>query len=209
MSNDITITDPRPTLDRALTTALSVVDRVTPDQLHLPTPCDGFDVDQLIGHLAFALVRVAACGRGEALGAADEVFTSTDWSRALRVAATEAIEAWADDARLTAPIELPWRTMTGAEAVGVYANEVTVHTWDLATATGQTVEWDEDVVAACRRSIEAELPMADRDPMWAAFVEGMPAGTDFAPPFANAQPVADDAAPIAHLVAWNGRRPAA
>lgn len=205
MSNHNTITDPRPTLDRALATALQVVDGITPDQLHLPTPCDDFDVDQLLGHLAFALGRVAACGRGDTLGMQDEVITSTDWPHDMRRYAAEVTDAWADAGRLSAAIELPWASMTGAEAVAIYTNEVTVHTWDLAVATGQTIVWDDEVVATCQAAIDTQLPMADRDAMWAAFRDGMPADMDFSAPFANAQPVADDATPIERLVAWNGR----
>lgn len=204
-----TLNDPRNILDRAVATALAVVDGVSPEQLHLPTPCDAFDVDQLLGHLAFALDRVAVCGRGEALGPEDEPVTSDDWSATIRDHAAAVTDAWADDARLDAEIELPWATMTGAQALGVYTNEVTVHTWDLAVATGQAVAWDDEVVAASRAAIERELPMADRDPMWQAFLEGMPAGMDFSPPFANAQPVDDAATAIERLAAWNGRRPSA
>lgn len=202
-----TLTDPRRVLDRALATALTVVDGVTPEQLHLPTPCDAFDVDQLLGHLAFALDRVAGCGRGDALGQEGELVASDDWSATIRAQVAAVADAWADDARLDAEVVLPWATMTGAQALGVYTNEVTVHTWDLAVATGQSVAWDDEVVAACRAAIERELPMADRDPMWQAFLEGMPAGIDFSAPFANAQPVDDTATAIERLVAWNGRRP--
>lgn len=207
-TNTSTSADPRPLLDRAITTALTVVDGITPDQLHLPTPCDDFDVEQLLGHIAVALGRVAACGRGDVLGMQDELVTSDDWQRDLRRYGAEATDAWADAERLAATVELPWAAMTGAEAVAIYTNEVTVHTWDVAVATGQTVAWDDEVVATCQAAIHSQLPLADRDAMWAAFLEGMPAGMDFSAPFANAQPVADGATPIERLVAWNGRRPA-
>lgn len=208
-STDITSTgitsDPRPHLSRAVTTALGVVDGVAADQLHLPTPCRGFDVEQLLGHLAFALGRVAAAGRGEEISPDDAVPRSNDWGADLRRIAADAIAAWADDARLDSTVTLPWAVRSGAETVGIYVNEVTVHTWDLATATGQLVEWDDDVVALAFDAMQRELPMPDRDAMWAAFTDGLPEGVDFAPPFANARPVAPGASPIDRLLAWNGR----
>lgn len=199
--------DPREVVARALATSITVVDGVRPDQYHLPTPCDAFDVEQLLGHLLFALDRVATVGRGDELGLADEVVTSDDWSTDVRACAVAVDEAWRDDARLTATVELPWATMTGSEALEVYANEIIVHTWDLARATGQHASWDHDLIAAAARAIERELPMADRDPIWQAFLADAPAGTEFAAPFANAVDVAEGVAPIDRLVAWNGRQP--
>lgn len=215
MQNSTTITpstttsttgsDPRPHLRSASETALRVVEGVTADQLRLPTPCSEFDVEQLLAHLAFAVARVAEAGRGDEIAEPAEPMHSTDWHRDLRTLVAEADAAWNDDARLDASIELPWATLTGAETVAVYVNEITVHTWDLATATGQEVEWDDDVVALAHTSMLQQLPVADRDPMWAEFLAGAPEGFAFAPPFANAQPTAEDASPIERLLAWNGR----
>lgn len=203
----VTVDDPRLILARAIGTAAPLVAGIRPDQFHLPTPCDEFDVEQLLGHLLFALDRVVSVGRDEPLGLQDEVVTSTDWPAdlAARTAAVEA--AWADDARLAADVELPWATMTGAQAIGVYVNEVTVHTWDLARALGQDVEFDAAVVATAMEAMERELPMADRTPIWESFLAGAPADMEFAPPFANALALPADASPIDRLVAWNGRRP--
>lgn len=206
-SSTMTPTDPRPLFEQAVATLLPVVDAITPDQLHLPTPCGAYDVDQLVGHLAFALDRVAGVGRGDELSMDDEVFTSSDWSHDIRRTSAAAITAWADDARLSASVDLPWRSMTGAEALGVYVNEVTAHTWDLVVATGHQAAWDDDVIAAAFTAIQRELPIADRTPMWEQFLAGIPEGAPFEPPFANAAEVGEGATAIERLVAWNGRRP--
>ena len=201
--------DPRDLFARAVTVATPVIDGVTSDQLGLPTPCGTYDVAQLLGHIVFALDRVAAVGRGDVLGHDEVVFESDDWAADLRRAADAITAAWADDRRLAATVDLPWASMTGANALGTYINELTTHTWDLARATGQTVAWDDEVVAAAFAAIRRELPVEDRDPIWRSFLEHAPAeaAAAFAPPFANAVAVADDAAPIDRLVAWNGRRP--
>ena len=82
--------------------------------------------------------------------------------------------------------------MTGAETLEIYANEVTLHTWDLAVATGQQPAWDDEVV---RRAMVA---LADK----------LPPGSDRGEvPFAAEVAVASDAPPIARLVAYSGRRP--
>jgi uncharacterized protein (TIGR03086 family) len=202
-------TDPRDLFARAITVAMPVIDGVTPDQLELPTPCDAFDVAQLLGHILFALDRVAALGRGDALGHDEVEVESDDWGADFRSAADAIRAAWADDRRLAATVDLPWASMTGSNALGTFINELTTHTWDLARATDRTVAWDDDVVAAAIAAIRRELPVEDRDPIWQSFLEHAPAeaAAGFAPPFANAVEVADDASPIERLVAWNGRRP--
>jgi uncharacterized protein (TIGR03086 family) len=167
--------DPRELFARAVAVAAPVLDGTTRDHLRLPTPCTDYDVEQLLGHLLFAMARVAAIGRGDQLGRVDEVATSSDWNAEFRAAAAEVRAAWSDDRRLTDTVDLPWASMTGAEALGTYTNELTVHTWDLAQATGQCVEWDDEVVSAALAAIERELPLSDRDPIWQSFLEGAPA----------------------------------
>lgn len=202
-------TDPRELFARAVAVATSIVDGTRPDQLRLATPCAAFDVEQLLGHLVFAVGRVATVGKGDELGLLDEVVTSDDWSAEFRSVTTEARDAWSDDRRLTDTVVLPWASMTGAEALGVYINEVTTHTWDLAQATGQRVQWDDEVVRTALAAIEQQLPIADRDPIWQSFLDEAPTEVTagFSPPFANAVGVGESAPLIDRLVAWNGRRP--
>ena len=97
--------------------------------------------------------------------------------------------------------------MTGAEMLATYVSEITTHTWDLATATGQQAQWDDEV---CRLSLETmhrELPLADRSPIWEAFRANAPANIQFDAPFANAVAIGTDAPLIDQLVAWTGRQP--
>jgi uncharacterized protein (TIGR03086 family) len=204
-----TAADPRDLFARAVAVATPVIDGVTPDQFGLPTPCGAFDVSQLLGHILFALDRVATVGRGDELGLVDDELSSDDWSADFRVAADAIRSAWADDSRLTATVTLPWASMTGAQALGTYVNELTTHTWDLARATGQSVAWDDDVIAAALAAIQRELPVADRDAIWQSFLDHAPAeaSAGFSPPFANAVTTTADAPSIDRLVAWNGRRP--
>ena len=50
--------DPRKPLAAALDQAGSLIAAVQPDQAHLPTPCDEYDVSQLIGHLQAVVRRI-------------------------------------------------------------------------------------------------------------------------------------------------------
>lgn len=206
-TNDI---DPRVRFSTAAGIAATVIAGTDPTQHPLATNCDGFDVGGLLGHLVFVGQRVAAAGRGENVFDGDpsvDTVASTDWVADWDAARAEIAQAWADDASLDSTVVLPWATMTGAETLDMWTSEVTTHTWDLARATGQQPVWDDDVCAASLTSIRRGLPTADRTEMWASFVESMPEGVPFTPPFGNAVPVADDAPVIDQLVAWTGRNP--
>ena len=71
-----------------------------------------------------------------------------DWADAWATSGAHAVEAWRDDAVLDRPMALPWIQGSGAEVLTSYFSELTVHTWDLATATGQQPHWDDTVVTA-------------------------------------------------------------
>jgi uncharacterized protein (TIGR03086 family) len=202
--------DPRAVFGRAVALTGTAIDGVEPSQLHDPTPC-GMDVRELQEHLVMVLRRVACAGRGQSpwewpIDAAD--VDDNGFADAWQAAAADVDAAWADDALLERPTELPWGTFSGAEVQGVYTNELTVHTWDLAKGTGQAPAWDDAVVAVSDAVIHAQLPMADRAPMWEAAKATLPSGVEWTgDPFGPAVDVPDDAPAIDRLVAWNGRDP--
>jgi uncharacterized protein (TIGR03086 family) len=203
-----TATDPRTTFADSVALATAVIGRVAPSQLTNPTPCDGMDVRALLDHLVVVLRRVAALGRGEdPFGAPVMAPVEGDAGRAWLAAASDVQEAWADDAVLGRTMRLPWAETSGAAMLVSYLNEVTVHTWDLATATGQRPAWDPQIVGLAFDGIRF-LPGENRAAVFDAMRDSMPAEhRNFADPFADAVPVPDDAPLIDRLVAWNGRRP--
>lgn len=202
--------DPRSHVAGAVIVAAGVIDGVRDDQLDRPTPCGDMAVRDLLEHLVMVLRRVARAGEGVPVAqwpvdAAD--VRDGGWLDAWRSAAHEVQAAWTDDALLERPTELPWGTFPGAEVLGVYTNEIVVHTWDLARATGQHPDWDPTVLEAALAAIHQQLPMAERAPMWAAFEEQLPPEVPWEDPFGDAVDVDDDAPLIDRLVAWNGRDP--
>ncbi|MEA2685744.1 MAG: hypothetical protein QOE93_939 [Actinomycetota bacterium] len=206
----VTTTDVRTVFAKAMATGTDVIASVRPDQLDDPTPCPEFDVRTLVGHLVGVLERVTLMGRGEnPFQAPDKVTGLADdaWLAAWSDAAQRVVEAWADDASLARIVHLPWAQESGALTLASYTNEITVHTWDLATATGQTPTWDPEVVATAWESFRG-MPGEGRPAMFAEVMAAMPEPYRSAgDPWADAVPVPDDAPLIDRLVAWNGRRP--
>ena len=206
-----TITDPRTVFSNAVQLGGSVVAAVRPDQLDGPTPCGEYNVRQLLGHLVAVLERVAVLGQGgdgmavpaEASGIADD-----GWQAAWEAAAADVEKAWSDDAAMARTYTFPWAVHDGAATLAMYTSELSVHTWDLARATGQRPAWDDDVLTVALASIQVDLPGGNRAAMFDAMRETMPPELrDFTPPFAEVVPVPDDAPLIDRLVAWTGRRP--
>jgi uncharacterized protein (TIGR03086 family) len=200
--------DPRLTFAKAVALATAVIGRVSPGQLANPTPCDDLDVAALLGHMVTVLRRVAALGRGDdPFGAGVMAPVREDFGRAWLDAAAEVEQAWAGDSVLIQTMRLPWSEVSGAAMLVSYLNEVTVHTWDLAKATGQRPAWDPQIVGLAFDGIRF-LPGENRAAVFEAMRASMPAEQrNFADPFADAVPVPDDAPLIDRLVAWNGRRP--
>lgn len=208
-TTDLPPGDPRVFFARAVALAGTTIAGVGADRLDDPTPCDEFTVRDLLRHLVMVVDKVAMIGRGEDVSAvplladvADDGFPAA-WADGAHACQA----AWSDPATLERTVVLPWTTLPGAEVLATYTNELTVHTWDLATATGQRPDWDESVLAVALASIVAELPAAGRAERFAAFAAGLPEGVSFSPPFAAAVHVDAEAPLIDRLVAHNGRRP--
>jgi uncharacterized protein (TIGR03086 family) len=205
-------TDPRAHLAAAVRLGGTVIAAVRTDQLELPTPCDGFDVRTLLGHLTAVLLRVANVGRGGSVfDTPERVERVADdgWLDAWIDAAHDVQAVWSDASLLGATFELPWATLPGAGLLAMYTSEVTVHTWDLARATGQEPSWDDAVVLASLHLMEQILPPAQaRARAYEEAAANMPEGRrEFTPPFADAVEVPASAPAIDRLVAWTGRRP--
>ncbi|MEV0411543.1 TIGR03086 family metal-binding protein [Streptomyces sp. NPDC050448] len=187
--------DPRLDLAAAVELAGRTLAAVRPDQYDAPTPCDEFDVRRLSSHLVAVVRRISVIGRGEdpfsVPSFADELADGA-WAAAWEPGAREVAEVWADPAVLGRQLRLPMGVLPGAAAAAVYTHELTVHTWDLAIATGQDPDWDpaliERVIAVLRRALPAEARGGRI-------------------PFGEVVAVAADAPAIDRLVAWAGRRP--
>lgn len=137
-----------------------------------------------------------------------EAVADDGWADAWRAAAHEVQAAWSDDGSLSRIVRLPWAELPGGPTLAMYTSEVTTHTWDLATATGQQPAWDDDVVGVALAAARRGLPAENRAEILQEVLDKVPLEHRSAePPFAEAVAVAPGAPLIDQLVAWNGRRP--
>ena len=181
----------------ATTAVAALVRGVRDDQLAEPTPCPAFAVADLLDHLSMLAVAFARSARKERLpgdGArvVDGSRLPADWRTEIPTRLAALADAWRDPAAYAGttqagPIEMP------AEVAALVAlDEVVVHGWDLARATGQGYDPDE-------RAILASLGLAESFQV----PPDVPGGGPFGPPVA----VPADAPALDRLVGATGRDP--
>jgi len=203
--------DPRLVFAQAVATAGATIAAVQSAQLTHPTPCTDYDVRTLMGHLLTVLGRVALLGEGGDPLVLPLVTTGTaddKWNETWMAAEHRVMAAWTDDETLDRLMVLPWAQVPGRAMLGIYTSELTVHTWDLATATGQLVIWNDRVLHTSLAAARAALPNGDREAGFAAMAAKLPPHmASHTRPFGNPIDPAHDAPLIDQLVAWYGRNP--
>jgi len=173
-----------------------VVDAITDDQLHDPTPCTDYDVGQLQDHV------LSGCTPCLPHQTSRPVRTGTTGNRrgvprerhpAAEVqAAAELLVPAVRGGAAARPLKLGDAAMPGEMALGMILWEYQVHGWDLARATGQP--WHPPAAAAEQSVIFAPTMLTD---------DYQGEGKMFAEPVA----VPQDAPPLDRLLGLSGRRP--
>lgn len=143
MSTDPT-TDPA-TLDLGPQTRIlaRLADGVRDDRLGDPTPCPDLAVRNLLGHLTYLAVAFRDAARKDLSPTTDTSPGSSvpdigpDWREDLAKALGEVADAWREPDAWTGMTRAGGIDLPGAVAGAVVADELVIHGWDLARATGQ------------------------------------------------------------------------
>lgn len=171
----------------ATTTMIRLVQGVADQQLTGATPCPHYTVADLADHiggltLAFtgAATKTPVPG-ADSGGSGDGSRLEAGWRDRIAVDLERLAEAWRDPAAyvgetMAGPIEMP-----APDAASVALNEVVVHGWDLATATGQPYEMDDESIRLCMLFAEPFSTPETADQRGGAFGPVIPV-PDWAPP---------------------------
>jgi len=178
-----------------------LVSRVRDDELSGPTPCPAYTLGDLIEHVGgLALAFRAAAEKDIAspyvngTSPGDAARLQGDWRERISADLATLAEAWAKPEAWTGMTRIAEQDQP-AEIVGVVvADELVVHGWDVARATGQPY------------SAEPELLDAAQTFLGFFASPDAPAGPEVA--FGPSRPVDDDSAPLDRVVALAGRDPA-
>ncbi|MGA4797620.1 TIGR03086 family metal-binding protein [Streptomyces lavendulocolor] len=174
-----------------------LVGGVTDDRLDGPTPCPDYTVRDLLAHLEGLAVAFRDAGRKDFGPTTDTDPQAAgpqplvdDWRTALPRRLDELAAAWRAPEAWEGTTRAGGVTLPGEVAGLVALNEVLIHGWDLAWATGQEYAPDE---ASLEASYALLAPTAD-DP-------------DQRGPFGPPVPVPEDAPLLDRVIGLSGRRP--
>ncbi|WBB67816.1 TIGR03086 family metal-binding protein [Micromonospora sp. WMMD812] len=159
-------TNTTPDLEPASRAIRSLVLGVTDDQLTLPTPCDGWLVGDLLDHLVGLTVafRVAAEKAADAApdGPPNPSMANLDpaWRAVLPAQLADLTAAWRKPSAWTGETAAGGVVLP-AEIMGVVAlDELVIHGWDLARATGQRYEVDPQTLESVHSLVSAQQTSA-------------------------------------------------
>ncbi|MFF3505092.1 TIGR03086 family metal-binding protein [Streptomyces sp. NPDC003247] len=170
---------------------------VPDDRLADRTPCPGHAVRNLLGHLTGLAVAFRDAGRKELGPTTDTDPTAAvpdigpGWREELPRVLDELAAVWRDPAAWTGATRAGGVDLPGAAAGAVAADELVVHGWDLARATGQAYRPDPAALRVSYAFLLAAAEETDRG------------GGLFGP----VVPVPDDAPLLDRAVGLSGRDP--
>ncbi|MFC5235845.1 TIGR03086 family metal-binding protein [Pseudonocardia zijingensis] len=156
-----------------------------------PSPCADYAVRDVVNHLAFGFLLAHRSGAREPW---DPSWTAADrtpylvglpadkWAAACADEAEAAARAWADPAAWEGDAEMGGAAMPAAAVGSMMTAEFAVHSWDLAVATGRTVDVPDGLARAVLDGVLAIAP-SGREGGWFAAEVALPAD---APPFPRA-----------------------
>ncbi|MER7476702.1 TIGR03086 family metal-binding protein [Streptomyces sp. NPDC126510] len=161
----------------AQTKALAqLVAGVGDDQLADPTPCPEYAVRHLLGHLAGLSAAFRDAARKD-LGTTTDTSPGSalpdlapGWRGELPEVLDELAGAWRDPAAWTGMTRAGGVDLPGEIAGLVAVDELVIHGWDLARATGQSYHPDPAALRACHAFLAASADDPQRDAIFGPIV---------------------------------------
>jgi uncharacterized protein (TIGR03086 family) len=189
-------TTPVPDLAPAARAVARLLDAIGDEQLGAPTPCPDYSVRELLAHIDGLSLAFRDAARkdfgpttgtdpGSSLPVLDE-----KWRTVLPQRLDELAEAWRQPSAWDGMTQAGGVDLPGQVAGRVALNELVIHGWDLARATGQEYDPGEASAAVSYEMVQPSDDDSLRDSI-------------FGPPVA----VPDDAPLLDRAVGMSGRRP--
>jgi uncharacterized protein (TIGR03086 family) len=176
-----------------------LIARTSDSEMGAPTPCPAYNVGDLIEHLGVMALAFAAAARkeggryAEPASAGDAARLPADWRSVIPRDLGAVASAWADPAAWSGLTRIAGMDAP-ADMIGLsLADELVVHGWDLARATGRAYDCEPEVLDAAE-SFLGQFASPDA-----------PAGPEVA--FGPSRPLRDDARSLDRVIALAGRDP--
>jgi uncharacterized protein (TIGR03086 family) len=176
---------------RAAELAEQTASAVRPEQLGDPTPCTDWTVRQLLNHVVGGNLAFVSLATGSPMPDRSSDFLGADHAAALRDSIAALGAVFDEPGFAERSVSTPFGPGTGQTLLEMRFNELMIHSWDLARATGQSTDFDHDLVARSSASLRGAPMLAQ------ARGEGKP--------FAAEQPAPAGSTPADELAAFVGR----
>ena len=167
-----------------------VIAGVRADQWQTGTPCEKWDVRQLVDHVTSVVQMFGAAAANESAPPRDTDGIGDDPAATFRESAAVTLTAWRARDSVGGDVTLPLGPVPAKYAIGINLVDACVHGWDIAIATGQDPGLDDQACELALAVSEQLLPTVGRRDRFAEAVT-VPVGA----------PATD------RLVAYLGRRP--
>ncbi|MFM9367161.1 TIGR03086 family metal-binding protein [Streptomyces sp. Da 82-17] len=171
------MTDPAVDLTPQARIVADLAERVRDDSLGDPTPCPEYAVRNLLGHLTMLAVAFRDAARKDFGPTTDTAPGSSlpdigpDWRAELPKAFDELAQAWRDPAAWEGDTRAGGVTLPAAVMAMVAVDELVVHGWDLARATGQEYAPDPACLAVTYDFLDQSRAPEDRGEIFGPVVE--------------------------------------
>jgi uncharacterized protein (TIGR03086 family) len=179
--------DPRQLHRQAGEMAADIISGIPADRLGDPTPCAEWDVRALVNHMVNGNLRFVALVTGEPAPDRGDI-PGEDLLAAFRDSVGRLNTAFDREGVMEQVFQAPFGEGPGAQLAAMRTCELTIHTWDLAAATGQPRDLDPGLVTFATQVFQAR---------------SIPRGGDG--PFAAEQPSPEGAGAADQLAAYLGR----
>lgn len=186
-------------LEPATRAVTALIASIRDEQLDNPTPCAGTSLGAMLDHVEGFATGFALAARkqvppgGSQPPVVDAARLTPVWRTRIPARLAELASAWQDEAAWSGMTEAGSVQLPG-EVAGIFAlDEVIVHGWDLAAASGQPIGFDDALLVPLQEFLTASVAQN-------------PNGTPglFGPPVA----VPDDAPLLDRVIGLTGRDPA-
>jgi uncharacterized protein (TIGR03086 family) len=125
-----------------------VIAGVRPAQYDDPTPCEEWNVRDLLSHMIGVVVGLGAAASGADPAGGDPFVLADDPAAQFSAAAEAAMGAWRTPGVMESMVNIRAGSMPGRMAASINLIDTATHTWDLAVATGQPAGLGDELAPA-------------------------------------------------------------
>jgi uncharacterized protein (TIGR03086 family) len=142
-------------LEPAAERMAALIRHIPDDALDAPTPCPDYALGDLLDHVdgfaqAFTAAATKSTGPASSQSPGDASRLGDDWRTRIPEHLTTLTEAWRDPDALSGMTRAGGIEMPGEVAAVVALEELVIHGWDVARATGQDLDCDDSTLEVVR-----------------------------------------------------------